>query len=495
MLHRSSLRNRICALLGALVMITTTGGLVMVWYTYRIEGLLKTFIDKNVAGFQAAEALETALMNQKGYVSYYFMDGNPDWLNQLGRYRQLFKEKLDIALKLELTAEQQTTLQEIETEYADYIVAKDRVIQQYVIGAHKTQDELHPLVRTRFFRILELCDTFKTSHYDEIFNAKERTQTQARYLRLVAGSAIVFEMLMAALLVILFFKQILMPLQRLTREADREGGHNGLSEQTGNNEIIALYRSVRGLIENVSQTSSELEKSREHLLQSEKMALVGKLAAGMAHSIRNPFTSVKMRLFSLRRTLTLNEDQQDDFKVISEEIRHVDNIVQNFLEFSRPPRLRVQPVSPSQVVDQVLQLLAHRLKSYNVHVELQRRAPLSAVMLDPEQMRECLVNLMINACEAMEHGGRITIEETESFTSGKRGVTLCISDTGPGIPEHIRHKLCQPFFTTKDDGTGLGLSIAERIIQEHGGDLTISSRNEGGAVFRITLPLKETFTL
>ena len=133
-------------------------------------------------------------------------------------------------------------------------------------------------------------------------------------------------------------------------------------------EVKALSHSVRGLIQNVDQTQSELQKSRESLLQADKMALVGKLAAGMAHSIRNPFTSVKMRLFSLNRSLKLSDTQKEDFDVISEEIRHVDTIVQNFLEFSRPPKLKIQSISPSVVVDQAIALLKHRLKSYDVEV-------------------------------------------------------------------------------------------------------------------------------
>jgi signal transduction histidine kinase len=109
-----------------------------------------------------------------------------------------------------------------------------------------------------------------------------------------------------------------------------------------------LSLSVRGLIEDVDTTHSELEKSREHLFHSEKMAMVGKLAAGMAHSIRNPFTSVKMRLFSLSRSSNLSDTQKDDIHVISEEIRHIDTIVQNFLEFSRPPQIKNAKNQPLQ---------------------------------------------------------------------------------------------------------------------------------------------------
>ncbi|MCD6304753.1 MAG: histidine kinase, partial [Deltaproteobacteria bacterium] len=242
---------------------------------------------------------------------------------------------------------------------------------------------------------------------------------------------------------------------------------------------------------NVDHTQTELEKSRETLLQAEKMASVGKLAAGMAHSIRNPLTSVKMRLFSLGRSLQLSETQRDDFSVISEEIRHIDTIVQNFLEFSRPPKLKMQWVSPSEVVDLVLELLRHRLESYNVEVSVRREyGPLPEVQGDPEQLKEVLVNLVENACEAMHGGGAIVITE-EEIREGPLDSTVVIrvADNGPGIKEAILGKVMQPFFTTKEEGTGLGLSIARRIIEEHGGTLAVESQEGAGAVFVITLPI------
>ncbi|MGD8336586.1 MAG: histidine kinase dimerization/phospho-acceptor domain-containing protein [Desulfobacterales bacterium] len=198
--------------------------------------------------------------------------------------------------------------------------------------------------------------------------------------------------------------------------------------------VVALGRSVEGLIQNVDQTQSELVKSREHLLQVEKMAMVGKLAAGMAHSIRNPFTSVKMRLFSLGRTLNLNAAQKEDFDVISGEIRHIDTIVQNFLEFSRPPKLVMQSVNPSSVVDNTLKLLTHRLKSYNVNVQIVRAKKLPDVSADPEQLKEVFVNLFINACEAMGKNGTITVHEdvTQDQTLGEVA-QIRISDDGPGM--------------------------------------------------------------
>jgi signal transduction histidine kinase len=291
---------------------------------------------------------------------------------------------------------------------------------------------------------------------------------------------------LGVILTLFLLHDVLDPIRRLALETDR---HNG--KQKSGDEVTALSRSVYDLRKEYDQTQVELEKSREHLLQSEKLALVGKLAAGTSHSIRNPLTSVKMRLFSLSRSLNLAGDQKEDFDVISEEIAHIDNILQNFLEFSRPPRLKLQHVSPSDVVDQAIQLLQHRLESYEVFIKIQRKERLPLIQADPEQLKEVFVNIIVNACEAMGQGGSIVIYEETVIEGEKfRSAEIRISDNGPGIPDAVQSKIMEPFFTTKEEGTGLGLSIATRIVEEHGGRLNIKSKEGSGTTFIITLPIK-----
>ena len=482
-----SLRTRIYLLLTALVFVTIMGGLVMVWYTYRMEGLLTNIISKNMATFYAAEGLEIALVNQKGFVSYYFLDGDPDWLRQLGEYRQIFKERLKEAKTLIETEHQEKAIARIEAEYSRYILFKDQVILHYKEGDRQTGARLHKETRNRFFTILDLCEEYKALHRKAIEQVREQSFLQARNLRLAAGTAILAVLILGVLLAFVLTKQILIPIRRLALEADRHVEPTGAGD-----EVNILSQSVRGLIKDADHTQAALDKSRETLLQAEKMASVGKLAAGMAHSVRNPLTSVKMRLFSLHRALELSPTQRDDFEVISEEIRHVDTIVQNFLEFSRPPKLKTQKISPSEVVDLVLQLLRHRLESYNVAATVNRQAPLPEIQVDPEQLKEVLINLLENACEAMEGGGAIVIHEEEGFKEPDRPVVIIrVTDTGPGIQKSIQEKVFQPFFTTREEGTGLGLSIASRIMESHGGRLELISERGEGSTFVITLPIKE----
>ena len=485
--RKTSLGIRIYLILIVLVFITMAGGMVTVWYTYRMDALLTAVTEKDIAAFQTAEALEIALVNQKGFVSYYFIEADPEWLQKLGEFRQIFKERLNDAMQLAESERERGALNRIKAEYVRYITNKDRVISYYQAGEREAGSALHRQVRDLFFTVLELCEKYKDIHKERILQAKSDNKLQAARLRIIAATAIGIGFVLAVFLAFVLRSQILGPIRRLTAEVGRDGDATAAGD-----EVKALSQGVRDLIQNVGQTQTELQKSRESLLQAEKMALVGKLAAGMAHSIRNPFTSVKMRLFSLDRSLKLTDTQKEDFDVISQEIRRIDTIVQNFLEFSRPPKLKIQSVSPSIVVDQAVQLLKHRLKSYDVEVTIERRQNLPDIAADPEQLKEVLVNLVVNACEAMEKEGSILILEQETMSSSQEKLAVIrVSDNGPGIPESIRDKVLQPFFTTKEEGTGLGLSIAARIIAEHHGWMDIESNPGGGTTFMISLPLKE----
>lgn len=484
-LNRISLRTKIYLILATLVVIPLVTGIIMIWYSLKMEQMLTTIVEKDMVALQMAEGLETALVNQRGFVTYYFLDGNTDWLRQLGEYRQIFKEKLEQATLLADTPELQNAISQIDTEYRIYLELKDKVISLYEKGERSEGSELHNEVRQHFFKILQLCQEYKNIHPYRILSARQEFKDEVVRIRIMAVFAMFGNFILVLILIYVLVNQILGPVRQLSLEADREGGR-----YLPSNEIKALSLSVRGLIEDVDMTHSELEKSREHLFHSEKMAMVGKLAAGMAHSIRNPFTSVKMRLFSLSRSTNLSDTQKDDIHVISEEIRHIDTIVQNFLEFSRPPRLKMQNISPSNVVDSTIQLLAHRLKSYDVEVKIIRDKLFPEIQADPEQLKEAMVNLVVNACEAMGEGGKIVITEEDAYPDSQtHEAVIRICDNGPGIPMAVCNKIFQPFYSTKEEGTGLGLSIASRIIHEHGGTIEVDSCEGKGTTFIIKLPI------
>jgi len=487
MRKRFSLRARIFLLLTALVCTTLLGALVTLWHTRAMDSLLVSLIDKNVASFQAAEQLETSLLQQKGYLTYYFLDGNPDWLKQMEQHQQAFAEWLQKARKSAYTEAMEGVLRQIDVDYQSYIKSREQVINLYRKGEREAGAQMHWEVRRQFVDLLNLCERFKLMHEYAISRARTESQTQARFINAFALAALPVVALFGMLLAYILIKQILGPIRRLALETAPAS-----REAPGPDEVKALSRRVHSLIENVDQAQSELERSQEHLLQSGKWAMVGKLAAGVAHSIRNPLTSVNMRLFSLKRSLAMSPSQKEDFEVISEEIRHLDTIVRNFLEFSRPPKLKMQRISPSDVVDAAVELLRYRLESYGVAVKLLRDGRLPEIPADPDQLKEVLANLLVNAYEVMVSGGVITIREEQGLDPALgQTVVIRVSDTGPGISESARDQVFQPFFSTKEEGTGLGLSIATRIIEDHGGRLDLAANGNEGATFVITLPLRE----
>lgn len=273
-------------------------------------------------------------------------------------------------------------------------------------------------------------------------------------------------------------QEVLNPLEQIRKEEQRTSGLG---------EVVATMRELR---EAVHRTQAELDESNRNLRHVEKLAMVGKLAAGVAHSVRNPLTSVKLRLFSLERGQTLSARQQEDVAVIADAMRHVDGIVSNFLEFSRRPALKLERVSPSRVVDATLRLLESRLAVFPVSLSVCRREALPDVRADPEQLREALLNILLNACEAMAYSGNLRIEEYLSYSQSRENFAcIRVQDSGPGIPEEHLPDIFTPFFSTKEEGTGLGLPIARSILEEHGGDILVSSSARTGTIFTLLLPV------
>jgi signal transduction histidine kinase len=303
-------------------------------------------------------------------------------------------------------------------------------------------------------------------------------------LRTIAYGGIATFVASGSILLFILYRQILEPLRGMIIKT------GGDSEEKIIDEVDSLKHSLQSMIRDFDQTTDELARSRRNLLQAERMAVVGELAAGVAHTIRNPFTSIKMRMFSLSRSLELADAQNDDLRVITEEIGRIDKIVQNFLEFARPPKLRLEQVSLQKVVHSVLALLEYRLREYQVDVHYEPCRVLPEVRMDADRIKEALVNLIINGCEATGPGGRIVIEESLAHDEKRGGVAvICVADNGPGIADAIREQVTAPFFTTKDNGSGLGLSIVVRIAKEHGGSFTIHPGADGGATCCLHLPL------
>lgn len=228
----------------------------------------------------------------------------------------------------------------------------------------------------------------------------------------------------------------------------------------------------------------ELQRNVENLKRAARMSALGQLSASLAHEIRNPLASIEGAAYVAR---TQGEDPKnvEFFDIILKETRRLNDLVSHFLEFARPRAPQRTAIDMQDLCQSVLTLVARVAAENKVEVHNQVPTSSSPVDCDSEQIRQVLLNLFLNAIQAMPKGGRLTITGSTSKTD----LTLHIYDTGPGIlPQHT-DEVFDPFFSTKQNGTGLGLPIAYQIVQQHGGDLLLESTSTSGTCFALRLPL------
>ncbi|MCJ7705953.1 MAG: GAF domain-containing protein [Desulfobacterales bacterium] len=242
----------------------------------------------------------------------------------------------------------------------------------------------------------------------------------------------------------------------------------------------------RQMEERIQKTTADLRKTEAQLIRSEKLAALGQLAAGIAHEIRNPLTSINILIHSLRERLPSENSQQEDLKVIEEEIHRMNEIVDQFLRFAKPSSPFLEKTDVLSIFEETLQLLRPQIEKQRIVVEKEFQA-LPMIQMDPEQMKQAMLNLLLNAIQAMPEGGQLTLKGQNS----KEGqwIHLSIEDSGMGISPEDIDKLFDPFFSTKEGGIGLGLSITHRIIDHHHGKIEVENAPGNGTLFTVWLPI------
>jgi signal transduction histidine kinase len=247
------------------------------------------------------------------------------------------------------------------------------------------------------------------------------------------------------------------------------------------------------LEDRVRRASARLEETQRQLFQSEKLAALGKLSAGIAHEIRNPLTSIKILIHSLVDEQATETSREKDLAVIEGEIERVNKIIRQFLDFARPRPPSLEPREVRAILEETLALLVYEMEAQKISLERSYAPDIPPVPMDREQMKQVFLNLLLNAIQAMERGGNLRVairwKPAPSGDGGRSVAEIAVQDTGPGMAEDIRSRIFEPFFSTKEEGIGLGLPIAQRIVEEHGGQIRVESRVGEGTVFTIILPL------
>jgi signal transduction histidine kinase len=481
--------QRICIILVAILLLAVISSGVGLFSAWRSAASFRRLGRQNLEQARAIYEVQTALLEQGLSTSLYLMDGKAEWLDQLRRKKPDFQVWLERARRMGLNQEEQEVIDQIGRAFEKYESRSKEAIALYaakdIAAARKLWLE-ETIVH--YDGVYQLCESLSRANTQDIVQAFAAQAFQTKRMNLWG---LVFLCVLAGLILGLALSLsygVFRPLRHLVDSLGSEPAARGPTTSS-RREIQLLESYIGRLREEIVQVSSHLSLSEGRLLDAEKLASVGKLAAGVAHEIRSPLTALRLRVYSMQRVLG-DARSQADLQLISEEITRLDGIVRDFLEFAKPRQLALQSCQVPLLLDKTLELLAHKLAATGVTVERDEEPGLPAVQADPQQLKQVFVNVLNNAIEALPEGGviRIAVRRAEPV-EGQRTVRIVVSDNGPGILPELRDSIFEPFFGTKAEGTGLGLWVARRILSEHGGGIELEPAGPTGTAFSLWLPV------
>jgi signal transduction histidine kinase len=490
---RVSLATRFSATILGVVVLAMVSSIVTLYAAWRINVRLGD-ASREIRPKVRAEEVEIAIIEGNNLIASQILDkDNPAWEEKYRGLRPRCQDWFAMVHDTISNSDDEETLVQLQKTWTDLDKRREEVIafikkgemeRARAILLTEVDGRLTEDARGLCRQLIKDRDTVSG---DNIRHAGNRILTTTW----AVGVSSVLTLLLGGFLLWLFFHRVLFPLRGMVADtlAYRDEHHksDAGSEQ---DELRMMGNHLRNLMSDVSDTRSRLERSRNQLLVAEKLAAVGKLAANVAHEIRNPPTAMKMWLFAIQEAVQGNAGLERKLGIVSEEIARLESILRNFLDFSRPLTPDCKPQDAAAVIDQTLELLEPRLQGEKIRIHYVPHRALPPVMADANQLKQVLLNLLGNAADAMAGGGEIGITSAaEKDADGRPMVVVRICDTGPGMSQDVQQRIFEPFFTTKEKGTGLGLCIAAQVMARHGGGLVLESSSEKGTTFAIWLPL------
>ncbi len=493
---RLRLANRFSWTILGIVALSLVSSLVAWYGAWRVNRRLTEATREDQPGVRPEE-VELELREQNSLLARCLLDpSNPAWEQQLRAARPWVQEWLaKVKDTTFVSDEQQALLVKLEQIWSQIAAGQDAALALLKRGESAQAQtilikDLEGGLTTAVHDLsLQLVAANRQARRYSMDRAERRVQSTTW----IVGVSGLLSLALSGLLLWLFFARVLKPLRGMVADARLFQGERPVGPNVSDDDELRIMGSyLRNLMSDVSDTRSRLERSDDRLLAAEKLASVGRLAASVAHEIRNPLTAIKMWLFSIRESVGGDGELGRKFQIVSEETARLEAIVRNFLEFSRPLVLRREPQSVLAIVNQTVELLKPRLTEARIRVQTPSVDDLPPVLVDAAQLKQVFINVLGNAADAMPAGGEIRITAAaERDADGRQMAVVRIRDTGSGIPPEAQCRIFEPFFTTKDTGTGLGLCIAAQVMARHGGALVLESSSGEGTTLAVWTPLAE----
>jgi signal transduction histidine kinase len=480
------------AILGIAVLAIANSGIALLAIT-QVTRIVNAAIDENFSSIRASDQLDICLLRQNALTRNYILDGGKTghWLENLADAERQFDHWLAVAKQGVSSPREEQLLRDFEACYRQYANVRDQALASYQAGATgQAQANAVLGLSDLYGKARQLCLDVSAVNQQQF----DATLARASRNRVWAAWAVVLGTLLTLALTLfltaLFFVGVFFPLRRMVNEAQAVSGQSGLAIPAGGDELRIVAQYLRTLMNDALDSRAAARSRQMQLEHAERLASVGRLAANVAHEIRNPLNAIRLWLHSIEKATGDHPELQADFRAIIEEIARLERIVRTFLEFSRPPLLRLRLQDVTAILTKASKLSQPRMVESSREFCLQAADPLPPVSVDEDQFLQVLLNLLNNALEASPDGTPIRLTAAvETSPDGPPLLAIRVTNRGPAISAEVHERIFEPFFSTKQEGTGLGLCIAAQIIAGHGGRLALESSTDEETTFAIWLPV------
>jgi len=471
--------------IGLLLLATCVVG---IWYINRLQTDLGNVLEENVRSLKAAQELEIRVRQLRYHNFIYLLDPQQKRLEPIQTAHKQFEEALRVVKETVHTAAEIDRVRAVEDGYRQYHDELASLRKTFAGGALPANlgvvADAHPVSH-----VVEPCEDLLRLNNDMMEQTHRQSDAvgrQAQWTMLLLGLLGPVGGLIIGYGVARGLSRSIYQLSvRLQDVSDRLDHDVASVSIAADGDIQNLDKQIGHVVLRVEEVAERWQRQQRDMLRAEQLSAVGQLAASVAHEVRNPLTAVKLLVEAALRGQNRKPLTVEDLRVIHREVVRLEQTVQGFLDFARLPTPRRTQTDLRDVVTQAVGLVQARARQQQVEVAVACPGEPVTVHIDRGQFSTVLVNLLLNALDAMPQGGRL---EVRLEASALLGVTLDVTDNGGGIAAEVADRLFTPFTSTKPTGTGLGLSISRRIVEEHGGRLTADNRPEGGARFTISLP-------
>jgi signal transduction histidine kinase len=475
-------------------------GVGAAWYVHRMQRNVSDGLLINVSSMRAAEEVEILMRDIRTQFDHFLLTGNRSYLQVSPTFRSETDRWFTVAERYSLSSSEQELMGQARKGYRRFLEEVDG------FSAPLEQGDLEARVPRLIDDVLvQEIVTPIHSYLDynevEVEQSVAENQQVANWLVFAllslgicgcgAGLATGFGIAWGVRRSLI---QLSIPIRAAAGQLETVVGPITFAAGADLHQLEGVLRSIA---ERIGAVVERLRQSEREVLRSEQLAAVGQMAAGMAHELRNPLTSMKLLVQAAQAQearvagdhVAGNGSVRGlagrDLGILEEEISRVEGLLQSFLQFARPPKLERREVDLKDLVRQTTRLVEARANQQGIRLECCLPDDPLPYLVDSGQFSQVLLNLLLNALDAQGYGGLVRVEMSRE---PDHRVRLVVSDNGCGLPGELGSRIFAPFVTTKETGLGLGLSICKRIVEAHGGVISAANRPEGGAIFTVHLP-------